>query len=151
MLRLTLASLHLLALGIGLGAIWTRALAFRGPLDRDGLRRLLQADAWWGLAGLLWIGTGLARLFLATEKATGYYLQNHVFWTKMALLVGLLALELGPMVTLIRWRVGLARGETPRTDRAGRFAAISFVQAGLVVLMLLAAAAMARGYGVARG
>ena len=40
------------------------------------------------------------------------------------------------------------RGEQLDTRGAKRFAQISFVQAGLVVLMVLAATAMARGFGV---
>jgi uncharacterized membrane protein len=42
----------------------------------------------------------------------------------------------------------VARGEIPDARSAGRFARISFIQATLVVLMVLAATAMARGYGV---
>nr|MBA3344359.1 DUF2214 domain-containing protein [Gemmatimonadales bacterium] len=34
------------------------------------------------------------------------------------------------------------------TRLAGRFARISYIKAGLVALMVLAATAMARGYGV---
>jgi putative membrane protein len=52
------------------------------------------------------------------------------------------------MVTLVRWRVQLARGEAPDTSPAGRFASISHLQAALVLLMVLAATAMARGIGV---
>lgn len=66
----------------------------------------------------------------------------------MGLLAVVLGLELGPMISLIRWRAALRRGERPDTAAAPRFARISFVQAGLVVLMVLAATAMARGYGV---
>jgi len=54
------------------------------------------------------------------------------------------------MVTLIRWRVQLGRGQQPDTHAAARFAWISFTQAVLVVLMILAATAMTRGYGVPR-
>jgi hypothetical protein len=47
MLRWLLAAAHLLALGIGLGAVWARSRALRGSLDPAGLRRVLGADAWW--------------------------------------------------------------------------------------------------------
>ncbi len=53
-----------------------------------------------------------------------------------------------PMIALIRWRVAVAGGSVPDTRAASRFARISFVQAVLVVLMVLAATAMARGFGV---
>lgn len=142
------ASLHLLALGIGLGAVWTRGQALRSPLSREAFRRVFLADNFWGLAALLWIGTGLWRLFGGLEKGTGYYLQNHVFYAKMAFLLLILLLEIGPMVTLVKWRRIVGQGEMPDTSTARRLATISFVQAGLVVLMVFAATAMARGIGM---
>ena len=147
--RWLFAAGHLLALGIGLGAVWVRGRALRAELDGAGLRRVFYADSWWGVAAVLWIGTGLVRAFGGLEKGRAYYLHNHLFWAKMTLLGLILALEIGPMVALVRWRAQLARGELPDTRGAERFARISFLQAGLVVLMVLAATAMARGYGSA--
>jgi putative membrane protein len=147
--RWLLAALHLLALGVGLGAVWARGRALQGELDAAGLRRAFYADTWWGLAALVWIGTGLVRAFGGFEKGSFYYLHNHVFWGKMGLLVAILVLEARPMVTLIQWRRLVARGEVPDTRGARRFARITFVQAALLVFMVLAATAMARGYGVA--
>ena len=66
----------------------------------------------------------------------------------MGLLAAILILELRPMLTLIQWRRVVARGGVPDTRVASRFAQISFVQAALVVLMVLAASGMARGFGV---
>lgn len=146
-LRWFLATVHLLALGIGLGAVWVRAQALSGRLDQDGLRRVFSADTWWGIAAALWISTGLWRLLGSTDKVADYYLSNHVFWTKMALLLGILAMEVRPMVTLIRWRKAVAAGAVPDTSVAGRLARVSRGQAVLVVLMVLAASAMARGLG----
>jgi putative membrane protein len=146
--RWLFAWLHLLGLGIGLGAVWARARALRAPLDTAGLRRVFQADGWWGVAAAIWIGTGLVRLIGGLEKGMDYYLRNHVFWGKMALLLLILVLEIGPAVTLARWRLQLARGSPPDTAAAGRFARISYVQVVLVLLMVLAATAMARGLGV---
>jgi putative membrane protein len=142
------AWLHLLGLGIGLGAVWARARAFGGPLDAGGLRRVVQADAWWGVAAVIWIATGLVRVIAGLEKGTDYYLGNHVFWGKMSLLLVVLLLEIGPAVTLARWRVQLARGAQPDTAPAARFARISYTQTVLVLLMVLAATAMARGIGM---
>lgn len=91
------------------------------------------ADNWWGLAALVWIGTGLIRA-----------------WMKMTLLALIIVLELWPMITFVKWRVRVGRDEQPDTSAAGRLAKISFIEAGLVVLMVLAATGMARGYGVPR-
>jgi putative membrane protein len=148
--KVMLAWVHLLALGIGLGAIWVRARSFRGPLDGPGLRRLFAADSWWGVSAILWIGSGVWRLLAGTEKPTGYYLQNHVFWLKMSALVAILLLEIAPMVALIKWRVASARGTGVDVRPASRFATISYIQAVLVVIMVAAATAMARGVGASR-
>lgn len=151
LIRWIFAALHLVGLGAGLGAVWARARALRGTLDPAGLRRVFHADSWWGAAAAILIGTGLVRLFGGLEKSTSYYLQNHAFWGKMALLLAVLLLEVAPMVTLVRWRVLVRRGELPDTRPAGRLASISYLQAVLVLLMVVAATAMARGIGAVPG
>lgn len=148
MVRWLLAAVHLLALGIGLGSVWARARLLGGPtLDGPTLRRALAADAWWGIAAVLWVGSGLWRLLAGTEKPTAYYLGSHAFWTKMALFAAILVLESRPIVTLGAWRRLLARDETPDLRAAPGIARTSYVQAVLVILMVLAATAMARGLG----
>jgi putative membrane protein len=148
-IRWIFAALHLLALGIGLGAIWWRARALQGALDRDSLQHVLYADNLWGVAALLWISTGLLRAFAGLEKGSAYYLDSSAFWIKMTLLGLVLLLEIWPASTWIRWRMRLARDEIIRiyTLRMRLFAAISMVQAALIVLMVFAATAMARGLG----
>jgi putative membrane protein len=141
------AAIHLLALGLGLGAIWTRARALKGLPDLGNLRRAFYADTLWAVAAVLWITTGLARAFGGLEKGSAYYLNNNAFWLKIALLILILLLEIWPMITLIRWRVQASRGEAIDTRQANGFAVISFVQAGLVIAMVFVATAMARGIG----
>src|SRR5256884_9001625 len=144
-IRWLLAGFHLVGLGVGLGAVLACGRAFQAQLDVLGLRRVFYADAWWGVAAILWIGTGLVRAFGGFEKGSFYYLHNHFFWAKMGLLAAILILELRPMLTLIQWRRVVVRGGVPDTRVASRFAQISFVQAALAVLMVLAATGMARG------
>ena len=145
--RWTLAALHILTLGIGLGAIWVRSRALRGPLDLTAIRTVLSAHIWWGVAGHVWIVTGLLRAFTGLEKGAAYYLQNHLFHAKMGMLILLIVLEVGPIIALRRWRKQLAEGTTPDTSTAPRFATTGMVQVVLVVLMVVAATGMARGYG----
>lgn len=151
MLRLALAWIHLLALGFGLGAVLDRAAALREPAGMGSIRRAFRDDTVWGIAALLWIGSGLWRLFGATEKSATYYLHNPVFMAKMGLLVVILLLEIWPMATLIRWRRALGRGQSIETVAvpavARRIAAVSTVEALLVIAMVAAAVAMARGFG----
>ncbi len=155
MLRITLAVLHLLALGIGLGAVYARARALHAvgqPSESpDALRRALAADSWWGVAGLLWVSTGLWRALAGTEKASTYYWENHIFYGKMACLVVLLLLELWTVVTLVRWRregvPSLQARRSALAPAARALARVSDVQLVLVLAMLVAAVLMARGYG----
>lgn len=139
------AALHLLALGIGLGAVWMRARALRGLPEPSAFGRAFAADAAWGGAAALWIATGVWRAFGGLEKGTQYYLQSNAFQAKMGLLLLILLLEILPMVTLIRWRVARKKGVEVDTRAAGRLATISYVQAALVLAMVFAATAMARG------
>jgi putative membrane protein len=151
MLRVALAALHLVSLGLGLGAVMTRGNALFEPVSSSSLQRALRADALWGIAAALWVVTGLWRLFGEVEKPLAYYLQNGYFLSKMGLFLGILALEIWPMLVMIRWRRSLQRSAlakdvaAPATAR--RIAMISHIEALLVVLMVFAAAAMARGFG----
>jgi putative membrane protein len=99
------------------------------------------------VAALLWISTGVWRAFGGVEKGTDYYLGNHIFLTKMGLLALILILEIAPAIALVRWRRRLASGAVVDTTLAPRYARVSTIQAVLVVLMVLAATAMARGIG----
>jgi len=145
-LRWALAALHLLGFAIGLGAVWARGRSLsERPLDPPALRRAFAADSWWGVSAILLISTGLWRLLAGTEKPTVSYMSSHAFVAKMALLAGILLLEIRPMVTLIRWRPLVARGASPDTGAAVTIARISYLQALLLIGMVFAATAMARG------
>jgi len=150
-LRLVLAAVHLLALGIGLGAVWSRARALRGMPDAGDIRRAIVADSWWGAAFALWLVTGLWRLLGSVEKPVGYYMDNHFFFMKMGFLGLILILEIWPIVTLMRWRRELAAGRTPDTSASGKIGTISMLETALVIAMVGAAAAMARGLGTGSG
>jgi putative membrane protein len=160
MLRLALAWLHLVALGIGLWAVLARGEALkqaaRGLPSTDALPRAFRADAHWGVAAVLWLVTGLWRYLGSTEKSTDYYNSNHIFLTKMALFVVVVGLEIWPMMTLIRWRRALGRAGSPQAGAgtavvdaatARKIARISYVQGAIVTVMIFTAVAMARGYG----
>jgi putative membrane protein len=157
-LQIVLAALHLLALALGFTAVLTRGLTLREVARGSGgeaLRRAFHADSHWGLAGALWIGTGLWRWLAGIEKSAEYYNRNHLFLAKMGVLAIVLALEIWPMVTLVRWRIASRRAPAAEPiappAAARRIAALSFVQAVLVVVMVFLAAAMARGVGVLPG
>lgn len=145
-MRWALATAHLLALGIGLGAVWGRSRALRGQLDIGAIRRILAADTWWGVAALVWLTTGLWRLFAGAEKPPSYYMQSHWFIAKMGLFLLIAVLEIWPAFTFVRWRAQLGRGGMPDGRSAPALATISTIQASLLTVIVGLAVAMARGY-----
>lgn len=153
MLRIALAAIHLLALGVGFSAIRKRAGLLLQPANPGAVRGALRADAEWGIASVLWIVTGLWRYLGGIEKPTIFYNYNHVFLAKMGVFLLIFALEIWPMITLARWRNAIAKGSAPESvanvDVALRIAKISWWQTLLLALMVVLAAAMARGVGAA--
>jgi uncharacterized membrane protein len=149
--RILLAWVHLLALAVGLGGVWSRARALsdslQNPEDPRAIRRALVGDTWWGLAAIAWIVTGVWRLIAGTEKGTSYYLGNNAFLLKMGLFLMIAGLEIWPMSTLMRWR---RRKAEPNARDVGRIEIISYVQCALITGMVLAAVMMARGYDIGR-
>ena len=126
--------------------MWARGRALSATKTAADLPRAFVADNLWGLAAVLWIATGLVRLLAGLEKGTSYYLHDHMFRAKMGLFFAILLLEVWPMATLIRWRLAVRRGSAVDTGAAPSLARISRIQAGLVVLMVFAATAIARGF-----
>jgi len=139
------SALHLLALGLGLGSVWSRGRALRGGLDDHGLKGLFFADNLWGVAAVLWLGTGLARAFFGIEKGWQFYVYNGFFWVKMAMFAAILLIELWPMITFIRWRIASSQGKPLDTRRAPWLARMNDAEVVLIVLIPFVAAAMARG------
>lgn len=141
-----LAALHLLAFGLGFWAVLTRGTNFRRMAKGAGeARSVLIADNIWGICALILLVTGGMRAFGGYEKGTDYYLHQPLFHLKMTLFVLIFLLEVAPMLTLIKWRVALARGTAIDTGRATLFARISHLEGGLMLLMVVAASGMARG------
>jgi len=147
MLSALMSALHVLSLGVGLGAVFARGRALRALVAGDArtLRRVFFADNFWGLSAVLLIATGLTRLFAETDKALDFYLYNGFFWIKMGLFALVFALEIAPMAAFIRWRALLRKGSPIDTGRAALFVRINDAQTAIVVLIPFVAAAMARG------
>jgi len=148
--RASLSALHVLALAVGFGAVFARGRRLRdlrrSREDAGALSRLFQADSLWGVAALLWIATGLLWVFGRLEKTPDFYLRNGFFWVKMALFVLVLALEIFPMLTFIRWRMARSRGGAP-ADGANLAVLIALNDAEVAIVLLIpfTAALMARG------
>ena len=137
------AALHFLTLGLGFAGVWVRGRGLRA----GNVGETLYGDNLWGIAAVLWIGTGLARAFGGLEKGTAWYLHNPLFWVKMGLFVLVMAIEMRPMITFIRWRIRLGRGEAIDTSVMPALARLNAVEIVLTGAIPFVAVAMARGLG----
>jgi len=136
------SALHMIGLGISFGSLFARGRAF-GKKDIEGA---LYADNWWGFAAIVVMGSGLARAFGGLEKGTAFYLASSAFQLKMALIGGVLLLELWPMFVLMRHRIIKGRGGDPGDLNWTGLYRANFAEVLLLVLVPFAAAFMARGY-----
>lgn len=143
-----LSTFHLLALALGLGAVVARGRALsRLVTDANAIEAVLSADNFWGLASILWLVTGFARLFGPFEKGSAFYLNSGAFLLKMGLFGLVFVLELWPMITFIRWRVRRAKGLPVDTSRAATLAKVNLAEVLVTLAMPFVASLMARGLG----
>jgi putative membrane protein len=142
-LDLVLAILHhVLIFGI-FGILFAEFMTLRTGISNAAAARIAAIDMWYGiLAGVVLI-IGFCRAIYAA-KGWAYYSHNTFFWAKMATFAAIGLLSAPPTIQFIRWR---RSGVTP--DDAAVRSARRYLHAelGLFVLLLIFAAAMARGYG----
>jgi putative membrane protein len=139
-----LSALHVLTLALGAGGLFVRGRALAGPLDEAGWKRLLGADSAWGIAALLWITTGLARVFVG-GKEPAFYWRNGFFWIKLSLFGLIFLLELAPMIAFIRVRAARRRRAPLPSFPLAVYRRINTVEGLLLIAIVFAAAFMARG------
>jgi len=143
MLDLVLAIVHHgLIFGI-FGILFAEFMAVRPGMSSATAVRIASIDLWYGVfAGAVLI-IGFCRAIFAS-KGWGYYSHNAFFWAKITSFAGVGLLSVPPTIAFIRWRkLGIA----PNDAAIGRARRYLHVELGLFVLLLIFAAAMARGYG----
>src|SRR5262245_9269946 len=139
-----LSAIHMLTLALGAGAIFARGRALARPLDEPGWERLLAADNAWGIAALLWITSGLGRVFLG-GKEPSFYWRNGFFWVKLALFGMVFVLELAPMMTFIRVRRARSKRLAVPHFPIETYRRINAAELALLIAIVIVAAFMARG------
>jgi len=112
-------------------------------------RRIQRADRVIGLAAVLLLGFGFARVFYF-EKGGDYYFSNLYFWIKLGLFFGAALISLYPTLTYLRWNRELAQGSAPALDAPAvkRLKRALHWQLVLIMGILICASLMARGFGV---
>jgi putative membrane protein len=98
-----LAYAHFMA-AFGLVAALVAELAvFRRTMPLAQFNRLRVVDRWYGIAAVLVIVTGLARLLWGIQ-GQAFIIHNPIFWTKISLFVLVGLLSITPTVLFIRAR-----------------------------------------------
>ena len=139
-----LSAIHVLTLALGLGSLGMRGRALARPMDEAAWRQLLAADNAWGIAAMLWIASGLARVWWG-GRTPSFYWHNGLFWTKLALFALVFAIELRPMVTFIQVRSARRQGRPVPKFSNDVFSRINSLEIALVIAIVFVAAFMARG------
>lgn len=143
MLDLVLAILHhVLIFGI-FGILFAEFMTLRTGISNAAAARIAAIDMWYGiLAGVVLI-IGFCRAIYAA-KGWAYYSHNTFFWAKMATFAAIGLLSAPPTLQFIRWRRSGVAPDDAAVRSARRYL---HAELGLFVLLLIFAAAMARGYG----
>jgi putative membrane protein len=143
MLDLALAIAHHLLIFALFGLLVAEMLLVRRASGAVDLQRLAIVDGGYGgVAGLTLI-VGLCRAAFAA-KGWDYYAHNGFFWAKIAAFAGIGLASIPATRSLL---VARRAGRGLAAVEIARARALMHVQSGLFVLVLVFAAAMARGYG----
>jgi putative membrane protein len=112
------------------------------------LKRMALIDAGLGASGVSILLFGAGRVFYGL-KGSEYYLGNHVFWTKMALIVLTVLASVPPTINILRWRKASAADPAFQPPERKLRSVRGHIIAEWVLLTLIpiAAVAMARGVG----
>lgn len=133
---------HVLIFGV-FATLFAEFLLLRDLNSREAVARIAAIDRGYGIFAALILVVGFSRAVFAA-KGWPYYSHNAFFWAKIAVFATIGLLSVWPTLVFIRWR-RMAGVPDPAAVRPLRM--ILHIELSLFVLLLVFAAAMARGYG----
>jgi putative membrane protein len=145
------AFLHHLAAFALVSALVVEFALLRGELDVRTARRIRIYDLVYGAsAGLVFVVGALRVLYF--EKGAAYYLNSVPFIAKLGLFLAVGLLSIYPTMEFISWGKALSLGQVPAVDerKLRRIRRVIHLELAGLVLLVLCAALMARGYGYVR-
>ncbi len=146
---LLLAILHHLAVFTLVGILAAEFALLRPGLAGPRLNQLVRIDgAYGGVAGLV-IVAGFLRVFFGASGPE-YYLTNWVFWSKIGAFLGVGLLSIRPTMAILGWsrKAEADPDYVPPATEIAALRPVLYAQIGLLALIPIFAAAMARGYGL---
>ncbi len=140
------AFLHHLAAFMLVSAIAVEFALIRQELTASTARKLLAADAVYGIAAGALLIVGLLRVFYF-EKGAAYYFSSHAFLAKLSVFIVVGVLSAIPTIEFMSWRKALKAGQAPVPNERKITMIRNLLHGELigVVIILLCAAIMARG------
>lgn len=145
---LILASAHHVAVFTLVALFAAEFVLVRPGLNGPRIKQLASLDAAYGAMAGVVIIIGLLRVFFGSIEES-YYWSNHAFWGKMLAFLVMGLLTIPPTLAFRRW-LKASDGSLDYAPPAEEIAAsrrFIHIQAGVLVLIPIFAAAMARGYG----
>ena len=146
-----MAFLHHVAAFATVSALAVEVVLFKPPLSLQQARRLQRTDNIYGVAAGAVLVIGLLRVAYF-EKGPSYYWHDTFFIAKFAAFLIAALISIYPTVVFLGWSSGLKRGTAPgiSPERVRRVRLCLMLELTLILVILLCAALMARGFGYLR-
>jgi putative membrane protein len=143
-----MAFLHHVAAFATVAALAVEIAVFKPPLSVPQARRLRNTDNFFGAAAAAVLVIGMLRVAYF-EKGPAYYWHDAFFLTKFGAFVITALISIYPTVMFISWGKALQAGNAPEiaAGQARRVRLCLMLEASGIVVILLCAAFMARGFG----
>jgi putative membrane protein len=141
------AYLHYLGFMLAFGALAIEAYTIKKDLSVEEAWRLVIADSVYGISITVVLITGILRV-MYFGKGLDYYLNNHVFYTKMGIFILVSLFSLYPTFSFISWIKNLRDRQVPNLE-ISQVQKLSWLIRGELmglILIPLFAALLARGF-----
>ncbi len=141
-----MAFFHHLAAFTLAGALVVELVLVHQPLTLASARRILAADAVFGLSAAVLLVVGLVRVF-HFEKGADYYFSSFTFIIKFSVFLALAVLAAMPTAVFLSWRKAVRAGQVPQVEEKR----LRMIQATIhgelfgIVVILYCAALIATG------
>ncbi|MBT9513971.1 MAG: DUF2214 family protein [Acidovorax sp.] len=146
-LEAVLAALHLVAILTFVVFLSSQAALCRIEwLNAAVVERLARLDVIYGVAGVVMIASGLARVLWGVKGAS-WYLSQPLFHIKITIVLAMVALSFVPSAAFRRWRHNLrSTGALPQAHEVAKVRRLVMVQSHVLPVVAVIAVFWARGW-----
>lgn len=143
---ITAAFIHHAAAFLVVATLMAEIVVLKGELTPTSARSVLRMDMVYGIAALVLLIAGFARVFY-TEKGAAYYFASGPFLVKLGLFIVVGLLSIYPTMKFIGWRKALREQRVPELDAGTRrrVRLTIHIELTLLFVIMLMAVMMARG------